>query len=84
MDRKQIFSNVDSNRRHYAHETSLLKEIDVANQSWHMGAASERGSPLHSLGVINKDPILVYPATWVIVDMYDYNFKTGQWAYLPD
>jgi len=30
------------------------------------------------------DPMLMYPATWIIFDMYDYNFKTRQWEYLPD
>jgi len=31
------------------HGTSPLEKIDLANQSWHIGAASGRGSPLHSL-----------------------------------
>jgi hypothetical protein len=37
-------------RSSYAHGTSPLEKIDLANQSWHVGAASGRGSPLHSLG----------------------------------
>src|SRR5580693_3315336 len=53
MDRKHILCQVDSNRRHYAHGTSPLEKIDLANQSWHTGATSGRGSPLHSLTLLS-------------------------------
>jgi hypothetical protein len=32
----------------------------------------------------NGAPTLMYPVTWVIFDMYDYNFESGQWIYLAD
>ena len=51
---------------------------------WKLGAHGGRWRIVYQGNGANKDPILMYPATWVIFDMYDYNFKTGQWAYLPD
>jgi hypothetical protein len=51
---------------------------------WNLGPNGGRWRIVYQGNGPNKDPILMYPATWVIFDMYDYNFKSGQWAYLPD
>src|SRR6266404_8890238 len=63
VHRKHILCQVDSNRRNYAHGTSPLEKIDVANQSWHVGAASGRGSPLHSLEDTWKAPTIYWRST---------------------
>src|ERR1700691_1028195 len=50
VNREEVLCQVDANCRNYAHGTSpFRREIDFATQSWHFGAASGRGSPLHSL-----------------------------------
>ena len=51
---------------------------------WKLGAYGGRWRIVYKGNGANKDPMLMYPATWVIFDMYDYDFKTGQWVYLPD
>lgn len=58
--------------------------VEIPRAGWKLGAYGGRWRIVYQGNGANKDPILMYPATWVIFDMYDYNFTTGQWAYLPD
>jgi len=51
---------------------------------WTLGAYGGRWRIVYQGHGADKDPMLMYPVTWVIFDMYDYDFKTGQWEYLPD
>lgn len=51
---------------------------------WKLGGYGGRWRIVYKGNGANKDPTLMYPATWVIFDMYDYNFKTAQWVYLAD
>jgi|CXWL01.1.fsa_nt_gi small-conductance mechanosensitive channel len=31
-----------------------------------------------------QEPILIYPATWVIYERWSFSFGEGKWEYLPD
>lgn len=56
----------------------------LEDAGWRLGAYGGRWRIVYKGNGANKDPILMYPATWVIFDMYDYDFRTRQWVYLPD
>ena len=51
---------------------------------WRLGAYGGRWHIIYHGNGASKDPILLYPATWIVFDKYNYNFKLGQWGYLPD
>lgn len=56
----------------------------LEDAGWKLGAYGGRWRIVYQGNGKDNDPILMYPATWIIFDMYDYNFKTGKWEYLSD
>jgi hypothetical protein len=56
----------------------------LEDAGWKQGAYGGRWRVTYQGYGETKDPMLMYPATWIIFDMYDYDFKTKKWTYLAD